>query len=100
MWDSIWEVRIAQETDEANTRTWLEASKGIRIRTYIESRMSTLSLRERPSPSENLYEALRKISVPLPMRRAATLEPQLEMELQAWDVLSDEALRNFEQGLE
>jgi len=88
------------ETNAADTRTWLEVSKEIRIRAYIESYVPTLSIREKPLPGRNLYDALRKISVPFPMRRAATIEPRLEMELQAWDVLSDEALRNFEQGLD
>lgn len=87
------------ETNGANTRTWLEASKEMKIRAYIEGYMPTLSVRESPFPSANLYDALRKISVSLPMQRVVTLEPQLEMELQAWDILSDEALRNFEQGL-
>ena len=87
------------ETDGANTRTWLEASKDMEIRAYIESHMPTLSVRESPSPSGNLYDTLRKVSVSLPTQRAVALEPQLEMELQAWDTLSDEALRNFEQGL-
>ena len=87
------------ETNEANTRTWLEANKEVKIRAYIESYMPTLSVRENPFPGGNLYDALRRVSVPLPMQRAATLEPQLEMELEAWDILSDEALRDFEQGL-
>lgn len=88
------------ETNEANTTTWLEASKEMKIRAYIESYMPTLSLRERLSPSANLYDALREVSVPPPRQRAVTLGPQLEMELQAWDVLSDEALRDFERELE
>jgi hypothetical protein len=87
------------ETNEVSTKTWLEASKDITIRAYIESYMSTLNIRENLSPSTGLYDALRKISVPHPLRRAVTLEPRLEMELQAWDTLSDEALRDFELGL-
>lgn len=87
------------ETDGVNPRTWLEASKGIKIRAYIESYMPTVSVRQSSFPSANLYDALRKISVALPMQRAVTLEPHFEMELQAWDILSDEALRNFEQEL-
>ena len=87
------------KTNEANTRTWLEASSSIRIRAYIENYTPTLSIRERPLPSENLYDMLRKISVPLPVERVVTIERQLEMEFQAWDILSDEALMNFEQEL-
>ena len=83
-------------TDVANTKNWLEASRGIRTRAYIESYMSTVSMGERPFPSGNFYESLRTVSVLLPTKRAATLEPQLDMEFQAWDILSDEALANFE----
>jgi hypothetical protein len=89
---------VEPRTNTANTRTWLEASKGIKIKAYIGSYMPTLSVRESPFPSEDLYDVLREVSVPVPMTRAA-VEPQLEMELQAWDVLSDEALLNFEWGL-
>jgi len=91
---------VQPETNGANTRTWLEASKEIKIRAYIESYMPTLTVRESPFPSAGLYDALEKISVPLSLQRVATLEPQLEMELQAWDILSDEALKDFEQELE
>ena len=87
------------ETNGANTNTWLEASKGVTIRAYIENYAPTLSIRETPSASTGLYDALKKVSVPFPMQRAVTLEPRLEIELQAWDILSDEALRDFELGL-
>ena len=83
-------------TNVTNTKNWLEASRGIRIRAYIESYTPTLSVRERPFPSGNLYDSLRKVSVLLPTKCAATLEPQLDIEFQAWDILSDEALVNFE----
>jgi hypothetical protein len=82
------------ETNEANTRTWLEGSKEMKIKAYVENHIPTLSVRESPAPSTSPYSAS------LPMQRPVTLGPQLEMELQAWDILSDEALRNFEQGLE
>ena len=87
------------QTNVANTKDWREACRGIRIRAYIESYMPTLSIQERSSPVEDFYDALRKISVPLPTERAATTADELDMEFQAWDALSDEALVNLEQEL-
>ncbi len=85
------------KTHEANTTTWPEAGSDFRISAYVENCTSTLSMREQLLPNEILYDMLRKISVPLPAERVVTIERQLETEFQAWDVLSDEALKNFEQ---
>lgn len=87
------------ETSGANTNTWLEASKEMKIEAYIESFMPTLSISGNPYPNTGLYDVLKKISVPISLQPAITLEPQLEMELRAWDTLSDEALIDFEQRL-
>lgn len=87
------------ETNGANTNTWLEASKEIKIKAYIESYLPTVSICENHNPSVGLYDALREISVPFSMQRVITLESQLEMELRAWNTLSDEALIDFEQRL-
>jgi len=86
-------------TDTANSRDWLEASKEVRIRAYIENYIPTLSIHEKPLSGENFYEALRGISVPLAEKHPAIQEPHLGTEFQAWDVLSDEALTSFEQEL-
>jgi len=87
------------ETGGANTNTWLEASKEMKVKAYIESYMTTLSISGNPCPNTDLYDALREISVPVSLQLVTTLEPQLEMELRAWDALSDEALIDFEQRL-
>lgn len=83
------------KTITANTKDWLEASKGIKIAAYIESYMTTLSMREPPFSSRNLYDAFRKISVPI-----SNQDYQFRQELQAWDALSDEALIIFERELD
>jgi len=91
---------MAPETNVANTKNWLEVSKGIRIRAYVENYVPTLNVRERPLPKEDLYDALRNISVPFPTKRAAiAIEPEFDIEFRAWDALSDEALMNFEREL-
>jgi hypothetical protein len=84
-------------TDTANTRDWLEATKDIKLTAYIESRVSTLSIGEEPLRRQNLYDALRRISVPVSL--APLISPQLRQELQSWDALSDEALLAFEREL-
>ncbi len=81
-------------TDRANMKDWLDASPDIKLRTYIESCMSTLSVREGLLADQNLYEALREVSLPF-----LNQEFQLHQELQAWDELSDEALMIFEREL-
>jgi serine kinase of HPr protein (carbohydrate metabolism regulator) len=87
------------ETSGANTNTWLEASKKMKIKAYIESFMPTLSVSRNPYPNTDLYDALKNISVPISLQKVTDLEPQLEMEIRAWDTLSDEALIDFEQRL-
>jgi len=87
------------ETTGVNTNTWLEASKDINIRAYIENFMQTFNIADKPNPSIGFDDALREISVPFPIRPAINRESKLDMELMAWDSLSDEALLNFEQGL-
>jgi len=90
------------ETNGVNTNTWLEASKEMKIAPYIVNYMSmpTSVICKNPyPPSMGLYDAFRNISVPISMQRAVTSEPQLEVELRAWDILSDEALIGFEQRL-
>jgi hypothetical protein len=87
------------QTNMASTKDWLEAEKGLRIRAYIEAYTPTLSIREIPLHRENLYDALREISVPFPIERAPIEKSQFDMEFRAWDILSDEALRIFERKL-
>jgi len=88
------------QTDEANTATWLEASGRESIRAYVESYTPTLTICESASPSRDLYKVLREVSVWFSDLSSGSLEPELNLELQAWDVLSDEALEIFEQDLE
>jgi hypothetical protein len=94
------EVQMEPQTNAANTKDWLKATKELTIRAYVETYMPTVSVRGRPSPPQAFDEALRKVSVPLPAERVPIIDPQLDIELQAWDVLSDEALKNFERELD
>lgn len=85
-------------TDEVNTKDWVEASRGIVVRAYIESRTATSTLPGRPIALGDVLRDLKETSVPLV--RKPVMPEDLEIELQAWDSLSDEALRNFEQELD
>lgn len=88
------------ETSGANTRTWLKENSEVTIKAYTESCMMTLTMHRSPiSNAVGIYDTLRKISTSVPALIAAT-QPNLEAEFQAWDLLSDEALRNFELELE
>lgn len=91
---------MEKQTNTANTQDWLEASRGTRIRPYVEAYMSTLNLGDRPLRQESFDEALKSISVPILEVDIPVVGPQFDLELQAWDVLSDEALSNFEQNLD
>lgn len=91
---------MGPDTDRANTDTWLRASKDKKVRAYIESYTPTLSIRESRSPGADLYDTLERVSVAFPLQNVVAPAPGLESELQAWDILSDEALREFELGLE
>ena len=51
------------ETNSANTKTWLEASRTTKIRAYIQNYMPTLSAYKNPFPEADLYEKLREASV-------------------------------------
>jgi hypothetical protein len=91
---------MTRQTSGANTATWLEASKDIKIRAYVESYTPTLTIQEQIYPSPDFCEDLWEISIPLSEERAGAIEPELALELEAWDILSDEALRNFENQLD
>lgn len=50
-------------TETVGTKNWLEASKGLKVRAYIESCVSTWNVHERPLPNRDFYDDLRKVSV-------------------------------------
>ena len=87
------------ETNMATTNTWLEVSKELKIKAYIESYTSITSIYNSLCPIADLHDELIRISIPFPKQRDTTQDQQLEMELSAWDTLSDEALIDFEQRL-
>jgi len=91
---------MERQTNAANTKDWLKATKDLTIRAYVETNVPTVSMHGRPAPPPVFDEALRKVSVPLPAQRVPVIDSQLDIELQAWDVLSDEALENFERELD
>ena len=87
-------------TDAANTGNWLEASKGFKVRPYVESYVTTASVQEEDSLGSPPFEVLREISVLLPSGPSADVESLLNGEFQAWDALSDEALVTVEDQLD
>jgi hypothetical protein len=77
-------------TNTANTQDWLEASKGIKIAAYIQHYVGTLSLHARQLPSQD-FDALKKISVPLPRQRTwdDVMEDVLHDRAEAWERLAN-----------
>jgi hypothetical protein len=86
-------------TETINAKSWIEANKGIKITAYIENYASMLSVWKKPLLNENLNELSRETSVMVLEKQPTVAEPELDLELQAWDALSDEALMSFEQEL-
>ena len=83
------------KTETANNQNWVEASKAMKISAYVESYMPTSVICKTPFSGQNLYEEVRKVSLPVFNR-----DFQLCQELLGWDALSDEALRIFEEKLD
>ena len=88
------------QTDTVNSKLWLGARRETKIAAYIENRASTLNIWEGPSTELDFYAALRQVSVSVGERRSIVVDHQLNLEFQAWDVLSDDALMDFEQNLD
>jgi hypothetical protein len=86
-------------TDEVSTKDWLEASRDIVIRAYIENRTSYLTLLREPISLGNASQSHAEVSMPL-TKQQPTVSGDLASELHVWDTLSDEALKNFEQELD
>ena len=87
------------QTDDANTATWLETSGRKSIRAHVESYIPMLTICESPLPNRDLYKVLREVSVWFSELSFGSFELELNLELQAWDILSDEALEIFERDL-
>lgn len=87
-------------TSTANTKNWRDAIKGIKLGSYIESHMSTLTMYEKSASTMNFYETLRNITIPYCKSIPALIDPELNEEFQALDTLSDEALICFEKKLD
>ena len=86
-------------TETINAKSWIGANKEIKIAAYIENYAPTLSVWKKTLPDEDFYDLLRETSVMVLEKRTAIEEPELDLEFQAWDALSDEALMSFEQEL-
>ena len=84
------------QTNKADTKTWLEASKEIDIRAYIEGYMPNLNICANIFPLASIYKTQVEVCVPSIIKQSVTLDPIMQTEFQAWEVLSDEALRDFE----
>ena len=89
------------QTHAANTNTWLEATSEGEIRAYVVNYTPTLSIRESPFPVSDLGRELSQVSVFwFPDLSSVFAGPQIDLELEAWDILSNEALETFERDLE
>jgi hypothetical protein len=91
-------------TDAATTKDWLEGSERIEITSYVQSYVPTAVALEIPAIDpildKSLLDTLVKSSMALRIeQRSPATQPELELEFQAWDSLSDEAFLNFEQEL-
>jgi hypothetical protein len=65
----------------------------------LEAYTPTLSIPGRALPEEDFCDRLQKTSVTI-LESRSPLESELEVECQAWDALSDEALDLFERELD
>ncbi len=84
------------QTNGANTKDWLEAIKEYKINAYIDNYMPTQSMHGVSISTEGFYDEMLKVYVQVPVHPAVFLEHEIKMELDAWDILSDEALSAFE----
>lgn len=91
------EVKMEPRTDSMSSKVWIEAQEGVKVRA-LEAYTSTVSLHERPLPPNDFYDLLEKTSVRF-LKSPSTIERELDVECQAWDALSDEALEIFERTL-
>jgi len=89
---------MGPRTDTINSQSWLGGNR-VKLRPYIESFMPTLSIGKKSISGQNFYEELTKVSIRYQRATSIPIGSQLHEELQAWDTLSDEALRIFEQEL-
>jgi|GEM_PF-1653304 len=87
---------MQMQTNQANTKTWLEASKNLDIRAYVECYMPKLCLSENIFPLAGMYETQREVSSPFEIGQSVIQDLIYPTEFQAWEFLSEEALRNFE----
>lgn len=88
------------QINTANTKDWLEASKDLKIKAYIEAFTPTSNLIGMSCPQENLYEQFLHIGVPFIEQGASPMGLRLETEFESWDQLSDEALIDFEKTID
>jgi hypothetical protein len=83
-------------TDTVSSKVWLAPERGLKIGP-LEAYTSTFNIREQPVPHREFYELLMKTSVLV--SRKPVVETEFDMEFQAWETLSDEALEIFEREL-
>lgn len=86
---------MKSETRVINTKDWLNASKELNIRLYVENSVSTVTRYQYPP----FNEGLRDISKAALNKPSMVMEPGLETEFEAWEILSDQALADFERAL-
>lgn len=91
---------MESQTCVASTKDWLEASKEMKIKLSVENSISTVNAYRFAVSLGELLDTLKQISLPFLGRPSVVVEPSLDLEFEAWDSLSDEALVNFEYALE
>jgi hypothetical protein len=77
------------QTDTAGSQDWLEASRELKIRAYVQN----------SAPTRTVYNTLSRLAARVQAERRCPIDPELDLEFQAWDALSDEALSSFEHAL-
>ena len=85
---------MGPRTETINSQSWLRGNR-VKLRPYIESFMPTVSIGKESFSRQNLYEELTKVSIRYRVDTSIPIGSQLHEELQAWDTLSDEALKGF-----
>lgn len=86
---------MESQTGVINTKDWLEASKKLNIKLYVENSGSTMT-RYQYSPFNEGFRGASKVAL---IKPSMVMEPGLEAEFEVWDTLSDQALADFEYAL-
>jgi len=86
---------MESQTQVINTKDWLNASKKLNIRLYVENSVSTITRYQYPPFNEGFRDTSKMTLI----RPSMVMESGLEAEFDAWDTLSDQALADFDHAV-